>query len=116
LFLKKSPPYDEKTVEWIAEHSSKRERLANEVEREAMSIERTQLMKPYIGEEFEGIVISVMPFGMFVEVTEMFVEGLVPKDSIKNWRGRWFDIGQRLRVKVVQADLEKRGITLNLVS
>ncbi|MEM7008130.1 MAG: VacB/RNase II family 3'-5' exoribonuclease, partial [Thermodesulfobacteriota bacterium] len=47
LFLKKSPPYDEKTVEWIAEHSSKRERLANEVEREAMSIERTQLMKPY---------------------------------------------------------------------
>lgn len=115
VFLKKSPPYDEKTVEWIAEHSSKQERLANEVEREAMSIERTQLMKPYIGEEFEGIVISVMPFGMFVEVKEMFVEGLVPKDSIPNWRNRWFDIGQRLRVKVVAANLEKRGITLNLV-
>ena len=115
LFQKKSPPYDEKTVEWIAEHSSKRERLATEVEREAMSIERTQLMKPYIGEEFDGIVISVMPFGMFVEVTEMFVEGLVPKDSIPNWRNRWFDIGQRLKVKVVDANLEKRGITLNLV-
>ncbi len=115
LFLKKSPPYDEKTVEWIAEHSSKRERLATEVEREAMNIERTQLMKPYIGEEFEGIVISVMPFGMFVEITEMFVEGLVPKDSIPNWRNRWFDIGQRVKVKVVDANLEKRGITLNLV-
>ena len=111
---KKSPPYDEKTVEWIAEHSSKRERLATEVEREAMSIERTQLMKPYIGEEFDGIVISVMPFGMFVEIKEMFVEGLVPKDSIPNWRNRWFDIGQRLKVKVVDANLEKRGITLNL--
>ncbi|TFG75495.1 MAG: VacB/RNase II family 3'-5' exoribonuclease [Thermodesulfobacteriales bacterium] len=116
LFLKKSPPYDEKTVEWIAEHSSKRERLANEVEREGMSIERTELMKPYIGEEFDGIVISVMPFGMFVEIKEMFVEGLVPKDSIPNWRNRWFDIGQKLRIKVVAADLEKRGITLNLVS
>lgn len=116
LFLKKSPPYDEKTVEWIAEHSSKRERLANEVEREGMSIERTELMKPYIGEEFDGIVISVMPFGMFVEVKEMFVEGLVPKDSIPNWRNRWFDIGQKLKVKVVAANLEKRGITLNLVS
>jgi len=116
LLLRKSAPYDEKTVEWIAEHSSKRERLANEVEREAMSLERTQLMKPYIGEEFEGIVISVMPFGMFVEVKEMFVEGLVPKDSIPNWRNRWFDIGQKLKIKVVAANLEKRGITLNLVS
>jgi len=116
LFLKKSPPYDEKTVEWIAEHSSKRERLANVVEREAMSIERTELMKPYIGEEFDGIVISVMPFGMFVEIKEMFVEGLIPKDSIPNWRNRWFDIGQKLKIKVVAANLEKRGITLNLVS
>lgn len=116
LFQKKSPPYDEKTVEWIAEHSSKMERLANEVEREAMSIERTQLMKPYIGEEFEGIVISVLPFGMFVEIKEMFVEGLVPKESIPNWRNRWFDIGQKLKVKVVAANLEKRGITLNLVN
>ena len=116
LFQKKSPPYDEKTVEWIAEHSSKMERLANEVEREAMSIERTQLMKPYIGEEFEGIVISVLPFGMFVEIKEMFVEGLVPKESIPNWRNRWFDIGQKLQVKVVAANLEKRGITLNLVN
>ncbi len=115
LFQKKSPPYDEKTVEWIAEHSSKRERISTEVEREAMSIERTQLMKPYIGEEFDGIVISVMPFGMFVEITEMFVEGLIPKDSIPNWRNRWFYIGQRLKVKVVDANLEKRGITLNLV-
>lgn len=115
LFLSKSPPYDEKTVEWISEHSSKRERLANEVEREGMSIERTELMKPYIGEEFDGTVISVMPFGMFVEIKEMFVEGLVPKDSIPNWRNRWFDIGQKLKVKVVAANLEKRGITLNLV-
>ena len=116
LLLKKSPPYDEKTVEWIAEHSSKRERLANVVEREAMSLERTQLMKPYIGEEFEGIVISVLPFGMFVEIKEMFVEGLIPKDSITNWRNRWFDIGQKVKIKVVAANLEKRGITLNLVS
>ena len=52
---------------------------------------------------------------MFVEITGMFVEGLVPKDSIPNWRNRWFDIGQRLKVKVVDANLEKRGITLNLV-
>ena len=116
LLLKKSPPYDEKTIEWISEHSSKRERLSTEVEREAMSLERTQLMKPYIGEEFDGIVISVLPFGMFVEIKEMFVEGLIPKDSISNWRNRWFDIGQKVRVKVVAADLEKRGITLNLSS
>jgi len=53
---------------------------------------------------------------MFVEIKEMFVEGLIPKDSITNWRSRWFDIGQKVKIKVVAANLEKRGITLNLVS
>ncbi|MCL4243521.1 MAG: S1 RNA-binding domain-containing protein, partial [Candidatus Dadabacteria bacterium] len=68
------------------------------------------------GKEFEGVVLSVLPFGMFVEVKGIFVEGLVPRDSVPNWRKRWFDIGQIVNVKVTEADVEKRRITLNLVS
>ena len=109
-------PYEKESLDWIAEHSSKRERHADEIEREAINLERAHLMKSYIGQEYEGVILSVLPFGMFVEVKEVFVEGLVPKDSIVNWRKRWFDIGQTVRVKVTAADVEKRRITLNLAS
>lgn len=116
LLKNQSHPYTEDTLEWMADQSSKKERVADLVERESISLERAYLMKSYVGDEFDGIVISVLPFGMFVEVEKLFVEGLVPKDTIKNWRKRWFDIGQRVRVKVVEADVEKRRITLNLTS
>ncbi|MEW6145379.1 MAG: VacB/RNase II family 3'-5' exoribonuclease [Thermodesulfobacteriota bacterium] len=111
-----SHPYDKESLDWVAEHASKKERYADEIEREAINLERAYLMKSYIGQEYEGVILSVLPFGMFVEVKEVFVEGLVPKDSIVNWRKRWFDIGQTVRVKVTAADVEKRRITLNLTS
>ena len=116
LLKRQSHPYTEDTLEWISEHSSKKERIADLVERESINLERAHLMKSYVGHEFDGIVISVLPFGMFVEVEKLFVEGLVPKDTINNWRKRWFDIGQKVKVKVVEADVEKRRITLNLTS
>lgn len=116
LLQNQSYPYNEDTLDWMAEQSSKKERTADLVERESINLERAHLMKSYIGEEFDAIVISVLPFGMFVEIEKLFVEGLVPKDTINNWRKRWFDIGQRVRVKVVEADVEKRRITLNLTS
>jgi len=116
LIKNQSHPYSEDTLEWMADQSSKKERIADMVERESINLERAHLMKSYIGDEFDGIVISVLPFGMFVEVEKLFVEGLVPKDTIKNWRKRWFDIGQKVRVKVVESDVEKRRITLNLSS
>jgi ribonuclease R len=111
-----STPYDKESLDWMAEQLSRKERTADEIEREAINLERAYLMKSYIGQEYEGVVLSVLPFGMFVEVKEVFVEGLVPRDSVPNWRKRWFDIGQTVRVKVTAADVEKRRITLNLTS
>jgi ribonuclease R len=116
LFRKGSVPYEKDALDWIADQSSKKERKADEIEREAINLERAYLMKSYVGKEFEGVILSVLPFGMFVEVKEVFVEGLVPKDSIVNWRKRWFDIGETVQVKIVEADVEKRRITLNLLS
>ncbi len=111
-----SIPYDKESLDWMAEQLSKKERTADEIEREAINLERAHLMKSYIGQEFEAIVLSVLPFGMFVEVKEVFVEGLVPRDSVLNWKKRWFEIGQTVRVKVTAADVEKRRITLNLTT
>jgi ribonuclease R len=114
LINKRRPPYDEESLEWIASHSSMRERFADEVEREAIKIERVYMMKHHVGKEFDGFVISVLPFGIFVELREIFVEGFLPIEKIRN-RGRRFKLGQGVRVKVIEADLERRRITLELV-
>jgi ribonuclease R len=108
----KRPPYDEDTLEWIANHSSVKERFADEVEREAIKLERVYMMRSHIGREFEGFVISVLPFGIFVELKDIFVEGFVPREKLK---GRKFEVGQDIRVRVVESDIERRRITLDLV-
>ncbi|HEY7534504.1 MAG TPA: VacB/RNase II family 3'-5' exoribonuclease [Thermodesulfobacteriota bacterium] len=107
--------YNEESLEWIATHSSTRERFADEVEREAIKIERVYTMKHHVGKEFDGFVISVLPFGLFVELRDIFVEGFISIERIKN-RGRRFKLGQGVKVKVLEADLERRRITLELIN
>ncbi len=114
LINERRVPYDEESLEWIATHSSTRERFAVEVEREATNLERVFMMKSHVGGEFDGFVISILPFGIFVELKEIFVEGFVPREKIR--RGRWFEIGHQVKVKVTEADVERRRITLDLVN
>src|SRR3970040_791981 len=114
LINERRPPYDEESLEWTATHSSMRERFADEVERAAIKIERVYTMKHHVGKEFDGFVISVLPFGIFVELKEIFVEGFVPREKMKN-RGKRFNIGQSVKVKVTEADLERRRVTLELI-
>ena len=114
LLERKSLPYKKDSLDWIAEHSSKKERIATTIERESINLETAYLMKSHVNKEFEGTVISVLPFGIFVEIEDIYVEGLIPRESVKDWRKRWFNVGQRVRVKVVNSDIEKRRITLNL--
>jgi ribonuclease R len=114
IINKRRPPYDEESLDWIAAHSSTRERFADEVEREAIKLERVYVMKSHVREEFEGFVISVLPYGIFVELKETFVEGFIPREKMRS-RGKRFDIGQRVRVKVLEADVERKRITLELI-
>ena len=107
--------YDEESLEWIAKHSSEMERKADEVEREAVELERVSMIKSHIGETFEGFVISALSFGVFVELKEIFVEGFVPRNRGRSASRRRFEIGEEVRVKIVEADVEKRRITLELV-
>lgn len=116
LIKRRRLPYGEESLEWIASHSSVKERFAVEVEREAVELERVHMMKSHMGKEFEGFVVGVLPFGIFVELKEIFVEGFVPKEKIKMRRGKRFEIGEEVEVRVIEADLEKRRITLELIS
>ncbi len=62
----------------IAVHTSSRERIADEAEREIERIKKAQFMADKIGREFEGTIISVTARGFFVELTDHYVEGFVP--------------------------------------
>ena len=93
-------PLDE--LQDIAQESSQSERRADEAERELMEWKKVKFMEDRVGEDFPGLIISVTKFGFFVELTDLFVEGLVPLNSLTDDRYTYHEntreiIGQRTR-------------------
>jgi ribonuclease R len=80
-------PYRVGELEAIAEESSETERRAESAERELMAWKTADFMEERLGEEYEALIISVQKFGFFVELTEIFVEGIVPIDRIEELTG-----------------------------
>jgi len=70
----------------IAEESSQNERRADEAERELMEWKKVKFMQDRVGEDFDGLIISVTKFGFFVELSDMFIEGLVPLSTLTHDR------------------------------
>jgi ribonuclease R len=86
----------------IADESSQSERRADEAERGLMEWKKVKFMERRIGEDFDGLIISVTKFGFFVELTDLFVEGLVPLNTLTDDRYSYYEdtreiIGQRSR-------------------
>jgi ribonuclease R len=111
-------------------HTSERERIAMDAEREMVDLKKAQFMMDKIGEEFSGIITSLANFGFFVELDLYFVEGLVRLSSltdddynyyekeyvIKGRRhGRKFRLGDAVRVKVVRINAFRSEIDFELV-
>jgi ribonuclease R len=108
----------------IAEESSLTERRADEAERELMEWKKVKFMQDRVGEDFPGLIISVTKFGFFVELIDLFVEGLVPLSSLtedhyiyrENTRQiigqrtrKTYSLGQQIRVIVDRIDpVEKK--------
>jgi ribonuclease R len=108
----------------IADESSQSERRADEAERELMEWKKVKFMEGRVGEDFDALIISVTKFGFFVELFDLFVEGLVPLASLTDDRytfhentreiigqhsHRIFHIGQRVRVLLDRIDpVEKK--------
>lgn len=121
--------YYERELPFVAEHTSNMERRSIECERAVDDMKKAEYMMDHIGEEFDGIISSVMNFGMFVELPNL-IEGLVRLDSLKgdyytydettftirgNKDKRGYRLGDNVRVKVVAADKEKRTIDFEVV-
>ena len=114
----------------IAEHSTLREGKAMEAEREITDLRRTQYMSDKIGKSFTGVIVNVTQFGFFVELVEVFVEGLVHVSSLADdyyiyteqdhkWRGqrknKVYKIGDLVKVRVAQVNISLRRIDLALL-
>ncbi|OQO70240.1 ribonuclease R [Enterococcus villorum] len=121
--------YWEAELPEIADHSSKMERRAVEAEREVDAMKKAEFMMDKVGEEFEGIISSVVKFGLFIELPNT-IEGLVHINELKQdyfhfienhlalvgeRTGLTFKIGQKVRVKVIKADPEERAIDFELI-
>ena len=131
VLSKKEIKVSEEVLANQADHLSDRERVAMEAEREILGRYRVRFMKGKTGEEFEGVISGVMAFGFFVELRDIFVEGLVRVTSLhddyyqyheKNYSlvgertHKTFRIGNGVRVRVDRVDVERRHIDFGLVS
>jgi len=113
----------------LAVRSSERERAAMEAEREIASFYAALFMKDKVGETFDGVVSSVVDFGLFVELERWFVEGLVRVEDLGGSfdldpvlhalvdpvTGRAFRVGDKVRVEVISSNPARRRIELGLV-
>jgi ribonuclease R len=103
----------------LATETSEAERRAQDAERELMEWKKTQFMAQHLGDEFDALIISLTKFGFFVELTDLFVEGFVPLDSLGDdeyiYRERLrsivgqntkraFNLGARIRVRLDRID------------
>ncbi|MGB7280938.1 MAG: RNB domain-containing ribonuclease [Candidatus Acidiferrum sp.] len=79
--------YSQTQLEEIASETSEAERRANGAERELMDWKTAQFMEAHLGEEYEGLIISVQKYGCFVELFEVFVEGLLPINALEDAAG-----------------------------
>ena len=114
----------------ISDQSTQMEIQAMSIEREIISLRRAQFMMDKIGKTFYGIITGVLGFGFFVELENVFVEGLVKISSIMDdyylfietehkligqKRHRVFQIGNRVKVRVSNVDLSRRQIDLQVM-
>lgn len=117
-------------IKKIAEQATKMERLAVEAERESIKLKQAEYINRYIGEKFVGVVSGVTAFGIFVELKDTFIEGMVPIERLEDdfyifdeksysLIGRDFDgvirLGDEVEIVVESVLLEKKQIEFSLV-
>jgi ribonuclease R len=124
------PPIPEAELAQIAEETSQTERRAAEAERELVEWKKVRFMQDRVGEEFEGLILNPTKYGMFVELTDLFVEGLVPIDTLRDDRytfrentheivgerfGRKFRAGDRVHVILDRILAQERRLQFSIV-
>ena len=116
-------------LEEMAAHLAETERKAADAERDLIEWKKARFMSNRVGEVLPGVISSVTPFGLFVQLTDIFVEGLIHittmsddyyifRDTDHALRGertkRTYKLGDRVEVQVIKVDMDRRQINLAL--
>ena len=122
-------PYDLAALENLGQQCSQNERRADEATRDVVSWLKCEFMKDRVGETFPGVITAVTGFGLFVELKDIYVEGLVHVTALPGdyyhfdpvhhrlageRSGRSFRLGDSVEVKVMRVDLDERKIDFEL--
>ena len=125
-----APPVDERTLEAIAQECSETERRADEAERELVEWKKLKFMAAHVGDEFGALIIGASKHGLVVELEDLFVEGLVPIETLPGDRfgyqessrrvvgrrtGRAYQIGDRVSVRLDRVDAMLRQFQFSVV-
>jgi ribonuclease R len=129
-------PYRRSELEEIAAESSEAERRAEAAERELMEWKTAQFMEGHLGDVYDALIISVQKFGFFVELIDIFVEGLVSIDRIEQFSGmrctyrerdhtivaqgrhgaqETYQLGDRVRVQAERIDPFRHRVEFSLI-
>ena len=114
----------------ICQQSSDRERVATEAERASIKVMQVEYMRRHVGDEFRAIISGITNFGMFVEITDLLVEGLIrvrdmdddyyiydeKKYSLVGRKTKKrYRLGDKVTIRVARVDPEEREIDFTLV-
>ena len=129
-YLNDEKAADKHTIEGLCEHASEREVIAAEAERASIKYKMVEFMKEHIGEEFEGHISGMTEWGIYVELEPTHIEGMSFLRDIKgdyfafdeeNYEvvgrstARRLTLGDRVRVRVLRADLQHRQLDFELL-
>lgn len=129
-FQEKSPKENLENVQTMGVHCSDMERRADEATRDVVEWLKCEYMLDKVGEVFEGVVSSVASFGLFVELKEIYVEGMLHIANLgKDYftfdaarhrlfserTGAQFQLGDKITIRVARVDLDERHIDFELV-
>ncbi len=124
-------PYDDAALVALGEHCSMAERRADEATRDVMAWLKCEYLQDRVGEVFDGVVSAVTGFGLFVELKDVYVEGLVHISALQSdyyhfdasrhclvgeKSGQAYRLGDAVVVRVARVDLDDRKVDLDLVA
>ncbi len=114
----------------VGEHSSMRERVAEEAERETIKIKQAVYLSKHVGDVFEGVISGIASFGFFVRLIRLSAEGVVRLSSLMDdyyqidengfsvvgvHTGNSFSLGEKILVQIVNVDLDRYQTNLRVV-
>ncbi|NGP86766.1 ribonuclease R [Fodinibius halophilus] len=124
------PSYSYNELKKMGSHCSEQERSAIDAERDSVKLKQVEYLSQHLGEDFDGVISGVMSSGVFVDLKDLHCEGMVRVSDLTDDyyeykenqhclvgrnKGKKYQLGKEIRVKVVKTDIEARQIDLKLV-